>query len=101
MSIEGSELVIEVLQDLAHSTRTSYLITLNRFVNEFVREISDDLWCHWFRAQRASFHVFVRNMDIFQLKDWFMWKSVEMPAHYINQTLKGMAEQMGIEKVPS
>jgi integrase len=66
-----------------------------------VREISDDLWCHWFRAQRASFHVFVRNMDIFQLKDWFMWKSVDMPAHYINKTLRGMAEQMGIEKIPS
>jgi len=65
-----------------------------------VREISDDLWCHWFRAQRASFNVFVRRMDAFQLADWFKWKSMDTPLHYINQTLAGMAENMGIKKIP-
>ncbi len=65
-----------------------------------VREISDDLWCHWFRAQRASFNVFVRGMDAFQLADWFKWKSVDMPLHYINQTLEGMAKDMGIKNIP-
>jgi len=40
-------------------------------------------------------------MDIFNLQKWFMWKRVDTPAHYINQTLKGMAKQMGIENVPS
>ena len=63
-----------------------------------VREISDDLWCHWFRAQRASFYVFVRGMNAFQLKEWFEWKSMDTPGHYVRQTLKGIAEQMGIEK---
>ena len=66
-----------------------------------VREISDDLWPHWFRAQRASFNAFVRKMNIFDLKEWFMWKSVDTPAHYINQTLEGMAKQMGIRNIPS
>ena len=66
-----------------------------------VREISDDLWCQWFRAMRASFNVFVRDMNIFDLQKWFMWKSVDTPAHYINQTLEGMAKQMGIKKIPS
>lgn len=65
-----------------------------------VREISDDLWCHWFRAQRASFNVFVRGMGAFQLVDWFKWKSVDMPLHYINQTLEGMAKDMGIKEIP-
>jgi len=66
-----------------------------------VREISDDLWCHWFRAQRASFNVFVRGMDAFQLADWFKWKSMDTPLHYINQTLAGMAENMGIKNIPT
>ena len=66
-----------------------------------VREISDDLWCHWFRAMRASFNVFVRKMDIFALKDWFQWKSVDTPAHYVNQSLEKQAKQMGIKQVPS
>ncbi len=65
-----------------------------------VREISNDLWCHWFRAQRASFNVFVRGMDAFQLADWFKWKSMDTPLHYINQTLAGMAENMGIKNIP-
>jgi len=44
MSIEESKLVKEVLHDLADSTKISYIITLNRFVNEFVSDENlDDL----------------------------------------------------------
>lgn len=63
-----------------------------------VREISDDLWCHWFRSQRASFLVYVRGLDAFQLKDWFNWKSMDSAGHYVKG--KTLAEALGIEKVP-
>ena len=66
-----------------------------------VLEISGDLWPHYLRAQRASFNVFVRKMNLFQLMDWFKWKGTDTPAHYINQTLEGMAKQMGIKNIPS
>lgn len=66
-----------------------------------VLEISTDLWSHYLRAQRASFNVFVRKMNLFQLMDWFKWKGTDTPAHYINQTLEGMAKQMGIKNIPS
>ncbi len=39
-------------------------------------------------------------MDAFQLADWFKWKSMDTPLHYINQTLAGMAENMGIKTIP-
>lgn len=39
-------------------------------------------------------------MDAFQLADWFKWKSIDTPLHYINQTLVGMAENMGIKNIP-
>jgi len=61
-----------------------------------VREISDDLWPHWFRSMRASFNVFVREMDIYGLKKWFMWKKIDTPAYYIQQTLEEMAEDLGV-----
>jgi hypothetical protein len=44
LNIEESELVKDVMQDLAESTRISYITTLNRFVNEFARDKNlDDL----------------------------------------------------------
>ena len=83
---------VKAISNLPTSTTRIYLK---------VREISDDLWCHWFRAMRASYNVFVRKMDIFDLQKWFAWTSVDTPAHYINQTLEKQAEQMGIKQIPT
>jgi hypothetical protein len=52
------------------------------------------------RAQRASFNVFMRGTDAFQLAKWSKWMSMDMPLHFSNHTLKGMAKDMGIKKVP-
>lgn len=63
-----------------------------------IREISDDLWCHWFRAQRASFNVHIRRMDVLSLQSWFEWKSADTPVRYVKQSLREMAEFMGIDE---
>lgn len=64
------------------------------------REISDDLWPHFFRSQRASYLVYVRGLNAFELKDWFGWKSMDSAGHYVRQTGKAMAKALGIETLP-
>lgn len=60
-----------------------------------VRQISDDLFPHWFRGQRASFLVLVKGLDAIKLAKWFSWKSMDMPLWYVNQTMKEQAEDFG------
>jgi len=42
MEIEESKIVKDILQDLAESTKVSYITTLNRFVREFVKDKTID-----------------------------------------------------------
>ncbi len=42
MEVEESKVVKDILQDLAESTKVSYITTLNRFVREFVRDRTID-----------------------------------------------------------
>jgi len=81
----------EVIPEEHASTTQIYLL---------VRQISKDLWPHWFRSQRASFLVYVRNFDIYKLVEWFNWKSIETPLHYVRQTQKEQAEALGITEIP-
>jgi len=65
-----------------------------------VREISDDLWDHWFRAMRASYFVYVRKFDPFDLQEWFEWKSMDMAGHYVKVTQREIADKLGIKNIP-
>ena len=78
-----------------HPTRSTILVKMY--------EVSPDLWCHWFRSMRARFFVNELKMDAFQLADWFSWTNMDMPLHYVSETLEKMAENMGIpkNKIPS
>jgi integrase len=57
------------------------------YIYNKIIEISPDIWCHWLRDQR-SWHLSApieqggRGFDVYLLKAWFAWKSMEMPAHY-------------------
>ena len=67
---------------------------------QLMHEIDEDLWCHWFRGQRASFLVYVRKYNVFELKAHFEWASVDTAAHYVR--VKEEAERLGLkmEDVP-
>jgi len=61
-------------------------------------EISKDLFPHWFRSMRASFLVYVRRFNIFELKQWFAWKSMDTPGSYVRGV--ELAEKLGIQELP-
>ena len=67
---------------------------------QLVRSISDDLWNHWFRSQRAFYFVKVWKFNIFDLKDWFEWQRADTPLWYIQQSLTEQADKLGITEIP-
>ena len=69
-----------------------------------IREIDDDIWPHWLRDQR-SWHLSApaekggREFDIYLLKSWFRWESMDMPAHYAGRREeKEILEALGLEE---
>lgn len=103
--------LIEIVENCEHGyllpKRLRFSGTIDRFrhtarstVYVKIKEISPEIWPHWLRSQRASHLVFERNLDAYALADWFKWTSMDMPLHYINQTMEKMADNMGIKNVP-
>lgn len=62
------------------------------------QQIHKDLFPHWFRSMRASFLVYVRNFNVYALKQWFMWKSLDTPGSYVRGV--ELAEKLGIMELP-
>lgn len=65
-----------------------------------ILEISEDLYPHFLRSQKARFLVNVRGFDVFLLTDFFDWKSSDTPLSYIGSRLKDQQEALGIKKIP-
>lgn len=102
IKIEGNPLA-SIFIDFVKNCKTEYLLPGygSRFSSEIdpekhistaqvyrkICEIDPDLWPHLLRDQR-SWHLAAdlerggRGMDVYLLKEWFEWASIEMPAHY-------------------
>ena len=68
-------------------------------------EIDPEIWPHWIRDQR-SWHLAAdledggRGFDIYLLKEWFEWSSIEMPAHYAGRRgEKDILEHLGVQDI--
>jgi integrase len=66
---------------------------------QLVAEISPEIWPHWLRSQRASYFVFEKNANPYQLADWFKWKSMDTPLRYVKQSLQEQKNWLGIPDI--
>jgi site-specific recombinase XerD len=75
--------------------RTERLFSIGRFqVYRIVRDLDDDVFPHWFRAQRASQLALEYGFDVHDLIDFFNWKSLQTATHYSHMGWKGLANKM-------
>jgi len=70
-----------------------------------IREIDPDIWPHWIRDQR-SWHLSAgveeggRDFDSYELKEWFAWASMDMPAHYAGRrSEEDILRKLGVEDI--
>lgn len=68
-------------------------------------EIDKDIWPHWLRDQR-SWQLYAkveeggRELDSFELKDWFGWARMDMPAHYAGRRSdKDILRRLGVKDI--
>ena len=68
-------------------------------------EIDPEIWPHWLRDQR-SWHLSAeieqggRGFDIYLLKEWFEWASIEMPSYYAGRRgEEDILEQLGVSDI--
>jgi len=59
-----------------------------------VRKLDENLFPHWFRAQRASQLALEYGFDVHDLIDFFNWKSLQTATHYSRMGWKGLANKM-------
>ncbi len=68
-------------------------------------EIDKDIWPHFLRDQRswqlsAKLEKGGRDFDSYELKEWFNWKSMEMPSHYAGRrSEEDIRRKLGIKDV--
>lgn len=61
---------------------------------QIVTKINPDVWCHWFRSQRASQLALEYGFSVHDLVEFFNWKTLEMAIHYSRMGWKGLASKM-------
>ena len=59
-----------------------------------VRSLDENIFPHWFRAQRASQLALEYGFDVHDLIDFFNWKSLQTATHYSHMGWKGLANKM-------
>jgi len=59
-----------------------------------LKEIDEELYPHWFRAQRASQLAFEYGWDASRLSEFFAWKHFPTALKYARRGYKGLAEEM-------
>ena len=79
-------------------------VSLSHVYNKIV-EIDPEIWPHWLRDQR-SWHLSAdieqggREFDIYLLKEWFQWASIEMPSHYAGRREeRDILDHFGVEDI--
>ena len=75
------------------------------YVYKKILEIDPTIWPHWLRDQR-SWHLSApveqggRGFDSYELKEWFKWKSMDMPAHYAGRRgEEDILRKLGIQDI--
>ena len=75
------------------------------YVYERICEIDPDVWPHWIRDQR-SWHLSAeieqdgRGFDSYELKEWYAWASMDMPAHYAGRRgEEDILRKLGIQDI--
>ena len=63
-------------------------------VYRIVRKLDENIFPHWFRAQRASQLALEYGFNIHDLIDFFNWKSLQTATHYSRMGWKGLANKM-------
>jgi len=81
---------------------TSHQNIYNKINQIYTGEIlgSEGIWCHWLRAQTASFLIEVVGLDPYAIKDWFNWSSLEMSSQYFKRSPVQRAEKLGVTALP-
>jgi site-specific recombinase XerD len=83
------------LLEYIEERRTEKLFDIGRFqVYRVVRSLDNDIFPHWFRAQRASQLALEYGFDMHDLIDFFNWKSLQTATHYSHMGWKGLANKM-------
>ncbi len=79
MRIEESKVVKDILQDLAESTKGSYITTLNRFVREFVKDKTMD---ELVNEAKTDVKKTQQRID-----DFFKWLNLSVRLHRMYYTM--------------
>ncbi len=103
------EMVEQCNTDYLRPSRTPYSgnVVYDKYISstsiyEKIVAIDPGIWPHWIRDQRSWHLSDVRGLDPYELKTWFEWGSIEMPAHYAGRRMeKEMKIALGIEELPS
>jgi len=69
-------------------------------IYNYITNIHPTVWPHWIRDQRSYFLRDVLGFNIYELKEWFAWSSIEMPAHYVRAEEESMLRKQGLSRVP-
>lgn len=70
-------------------------------VYDRITAIDPDIWPHWIRDQRSWHLSKVRDLDSFDLRKWFEWGSMDMPAKYAGRrSEEDLARALGIKRLP-
>jgi len=89
-----SEPLSHILSDWIQE-RTKKLFRIGRIrAYQIITKIDPDVWCHWFRAQRASQLALEYGFSVHDLVEFFDWKTLSMAIHYSRMGWKGLAAKM-------
>ncbi len=93
--IHLKEPLCPLLLEYVEKKETETLFDIGRIqVYRIIRELDENIFPHWFRAQRASQLALEYGFDIHDLIDFFNWKNVQIAAHYSHMGWKGLANKM-------
>ena len=93
--IHLKEPLCPLLLEHIEKTEANMLFDIGRFqVYRIIRDLDDNIFPHWFRAQRASQLALEYGFDIHDLIDFFNWKYIQTAAHYSHMGWKGLANKM-------
>jgi len=74
--------------------------TSSQNVYNYITNIHPTIWPHWIRDQRAYFLRDVLGFSIYELRKWFEWATIAMPAHYIKPGEAEMLRKQGVSSIP-
>lgn len=93
--IHLKEPLCPLLLDYVKKSETMTLFNISRVQTyRIIKNLDENIFPHWFRAQRASQLALEYGFDIHDLIDFFNWKNVQIAAHYSHMGWKGLANKM-------